>query len=170
MGDNPALPPFIPSGMAIKEALHIGIGDLPFVDLQDGSHMQLLQVDLNQGLWVVRMRFKPGCTLPKHKHTGPVFAVTAQGRWKYLEYPTVVNEAGSYLFEPAGSIHTLHVLADQAEDTVVWFAVFGSNLNLDADEAVASVVDAQSVLGIYRALAAGAGLLTDRLLVIGEEG
>ena len=36
------------------------------------------------------------------------------GAWKYAEYPEV-NRAGSYLFEPAGSIHTLTVLEDNTE-------------------------------------------------------
>jgi len=61
-----------------------------------------------------------------------------------------VNTAGSYLFEPAGSVHTLTVPADNTEVTDVWFAVYGANLNLDADGNVESVSDAETILRSYR--------------------
>ncbi len=93
-------------------ALHRGENDLPWVDLGDGSDLQLLQVDVEAGLWVIRTRFQPGYLVPTHKHTGEVFAFTISGSWKYVEYPEV-NTAGSYLFEPAGSVHTLTVPDDE---------------------------------------------------------
>ena len=115
--------------------------DLPFVDLGDGSTLQLLQVNVDAGLWVIRTRFSPGMTVDTHKHTGTVHAFTLSGSWKYLEYPDDVNVAGSYLFEPAGSIHTLHVPESNTEITDVFFAITGANLNLDADGNVESVTD-----------------------------
>ena len=80
--------------------------ELPFVDLGDGSTLQLLQVDVDAGLWVIRTIFSPGMTVDTHKHTGTVNAFTMSGSWLYLEYPDAINVAGSYLFEPAGSIDT----------------------------------------------------------------
>jgi len=157
--------PVIPA--ATREAIHIGIDELPFVDLGDRSHMQLLHVDLAQGLWVVRMRFEPGYQIDRHYHTGPVFAVTAKGAWYYLEYPDAVNRPGSYLFEPAGSVHTLAVPADQDGDTEVWFAVFGANVNVATDGGVINVLDAATVLGTYRALCQAYGLGGDKVIVLG---
>ena len=78
-----------------------------------------------------------------------MFAFTQSGRWHYLESPEV-NTAGSYLFEPAGSVHTLTVPADNTDLTDVWFAVYGANLNLDADGNVESVTDAETILRSYR--------------------
>ena len=104
-----------------------------------------------------RNRFQPGTTIPRHKHTGEVFAVTFSGSWKYLEYPEV-NTAGSYLFEPAGSIHTLTVPETNTEITDVWFAIRGANLNLDDDGNVVSVVDAQVVRDVYLAMCEERGL------------
>jgi 2,4'-dihydroxyacetophenone dioxygenase len=157
----PAVPP------ATHEATHIGIGDLPFVDLGDRSAMQLLHVDLAQGLWVVRMRFQPGYRIAKHYHSGPVYAVTQRGSWYYVEYPDQVNSAGSYLFEPAGSVHTLVVPEDQVGDTEVWFAVFGANVNIGDDDQVINVLDAATVLGTYRALCAANGLDMSAVIVAG---
>lgn len=136
----------------VPTAVLRGESDLPFVDLGDGSTMQLLQVDVEQGLWVVRTRFAAGMTVPTHKHTGSVFAYTTSGSWKYLEYPDDVNRAGSYLFEPAGSIHTLHVPADNTEVTDVFFAIHGANLNLDADGNVTTVIDAGGIRDFYFAM------------------
>lgn len=134
----------------IPTALHRAEKDLPFVYYQEGVVFQLLQADVEAGLWVVRVRFQPGVTIQRHKHTGEVFAFTLKGSWKYLEYPEV-NTAGSYLFEPAGSIHTLHVPDTNTEVTDAWFAIRGANLNLDDAGNVESVLDAGSVLEIYRA-------------------
>src|ERR1043165_6675426 len=110
--------------------------------------MQVLQVDIPTGLWVVRMRLQPGATLATHRHGGEVFAFTLAGAWKYLEYPEI-NTAGSYLYEPAGSVHTLHVLESNTEITDVWFAIKGANLNLDAQGNVEAVLDAGFVLDFY---------------------
>ena len=151
-----------------REAILLLEDDLPWVDLPDGSQLQVLHVDLNQNLWVVRNRFKPGFCIDTHYHTGPVFAVTHSGEWFYKEYPDKVNKPGSYLFEPAHSLHTLTVAEDAQEDAVVWFAVFGSNVNIDENGDVTSILDAKTLLKIYRALCEANGLSCDDVIVIGE--
>jgi len=125
--------------------------DCPFVDLPDGSQLQLVQVDLDEGLWVVRSRFPAGSRIATHKHTGSVHAFTLSGSWKYEEYPEV-NTAGSYLFEPAGSVHTLTVPEDNPDVTEVWFAVHGANLDYDDEGNIVAVIDAAYILDGYRAL------------------
>jgi quercetin dioxygenase-like cupin family protein len=136
----------------IPTAILRGEHELPFVDLGDGSTLQLLQVDVDQGLWVIRTKFQAGMTVDTHKHTGTVHAFTLSGSWKYLEYPDDVNVAGSYLFEPAGSIHTLHVPESNTEITDVFFAIHGANLNLDAEGNVTSVIDAGGIRDFYFAM------------------
>jgi 2,4'-dihydroxyacetophenone dioxygenase len=137
---------------------HRAESELPFVPIGDGQHLQLLQVDLDQGLWVVRTRFEAGNTIPRHRHTGAVLAFTITGSWHYLEYPEVVNTAGSYLFEPAGSVHTLHVPESNDTMTDVWFAIYGANLNLADDDSVELVIDAPGILAYYQAMAAEMGV------------
>jgi quercetin dioxygenase-like cupin family protein len=131
-------------------SLHRAENDLPFVPYQEGVVFQLLQVDLDAGLWVARVRFEPGVTIQRHRHTGEVFAFTLSGSWRYLEYPDI-NTSGSYLYEPAGAIHTLHVPKTNKGVTDVWFAIRGANLNLDTAGNVEAVLDAPTVLEIYRA-------------------
>ena len=140
----------------IPTALHRGEAELPFVTIDEGIELQVLQVDIPAGLWVIRNRFQPGSRVQKHKHTGTVFAFTQSGSWKYEEYPEV-NTAGSYLYEPAGSTHTLIVPDTNTEVTDVWFAITGANLNLDDDGNVEMVIDAQAVLEFYLAMCEAEG-------------
>jgi 2,4'-dihydroxyacetophenone dioxygenase len=147
-------------------ALHRAEADLPFVDLGDAGLLQLLQVDLANGVWIIRNLFKPGLTLQIHKHTGHVHAFTQSGSWHYLESPEALNTAGSYLYEPAGSVHTLHVPADNEGTTDVWFAIHGANLNLDAAGNVEMVIDAGFMLDFYLALCAEQHGVTDPPVIV----
>lgn len=149
---------------ALPSAAHLGANDTPYVCFMAGLEVQLLQINIETGLWVVRTRFGPGLTLPRHKHTGEVFALTFSGSWRYLEYPEI-NTAGSYLFEPAGSIHTLHAPATNTGLTEVWFAIRGANLNLNDNDEVESVWDAQFIADTYFALCEEQGLPRPKIIV-----
>jgi quercetin dioxygenase-like cupin family protein len=146
---------------AAPEAVHIGRDDLPFVDIGNGNKLKVLQVDEGQGLWIVENVFQAGFEVQTHKHTGPVYGYTTSGAWKYKEYD-YVNRAGSFLFEPAGSIHTLTCVED---DTQVWFQMYGSNLNLDEDGNIASVADGAGTLAAYYALCEAQGLPRPNVVV-----
>jgi 2,4'-dihydroxyacetophenone dioxygenase len=145
----------------VPTAVHIGADELPFVDIGDGSQLKVLQVKPREGLWIVENIFNNGYVVPTHKHTGPVYAYTTSGAWRYQEYE-YVNRAGSFLYEPAGSVHTLEAIED---DTHVWFQIYGSNLNLDADGNVESVYDGAGVLEAYYALCEAEGLSRPNVLV-----
>lgn len=146
---------------AIPRALHRGADELPFVDIGDGSKLKVIQVDHAQELWIVENILQKSYIVPRHRHTGPVYAYTTSGAWRYQEYPEV-NRAGSFLFEPIGSTHTLECLED---DTHVWFQMYGKNLNLDADGNVESVFDGPSTLEAYYLLCEAEGLPRPDVLV-----
>jgi quercetin dioxygenase-like cupin family protein len=150
------------------ETLHVGDDELPWLEAGDGSAIQLLHVDLNQGLWISKTRLPPGYAVPTHYHTGTVFAVTLRGSWHYQESPEAVNRPGSYLFEPAASRHTLVTPADAEGDMVTWFAIYGANINLDAEGNITSILDARSVLDLYRGYCKALGLDCSKLIVQGE--
>jgi hypothetical protein len=159
--------PIIPATSAL-ETLHLGDDDLPWMELGGGAGLQLLHIDLNQGLWISKTRLPPGYKVATHYHTGLVFAVTLKGSWHYVETPDAVNRPGSYLFEPAGSRHTLVTPADAEGDMVTWFAIYGANINLDDRGTVTSIVDARSALEIYRGYCQALGLDHSKLIVHGE--
>ena len=148
--------------------VHRGEGELPFVNLGDGSLLQVLQVDLGAGIWIIRNRFVPGTSVQRHRHTGAVYAFTQSGSWHYMESPESVNTAGSYLYEPAGSVHTLTVPDTNEDLTDVWFTIHGANLNLREDDSVEMVIDAHTVLDFYRAMCeAEHGLADPPVIVLG---
>lgn len=138
---------------AVPEAVHIGADDLPFVEIGGGNKLKVVMVDEGQGLWVVENIFQAGFEVPTHKHTGPVYGFTVSGAWKYVEYD-YVNRAGSFLYEPAGSVHTLTCIED---DTRVWFHMTGTNLDLDAGGAIIGTADGPTTLAAYYALAEAQG-------------
>ena len=142
------------------EALHLGAADLPFVEIGDGNKLKVIHVDEKEGLWIVENIFQAGYAVQKHRHTGPVWGYTTSGAWKYAEYD-YVNRAGSFLYEPAGSVHTLECIED---DTCVWFQMYGANLNLDAEGNIESVFDGPGTLAAYYALCEAAGLPRPRVL------
>jgi len=147
--------------MTAPEAVHLGRDDLPYVDIGDGSQLRVLQVKPKEGLWIVENIFQAGYEVPTHKHTGPVWGYTRSGAWKYKEYD-YVNRAGSFLYEPAGSVHTLQCIED---DTQVWFHMYGSNINLDADGNITFVVNGADTLAFYLAMCEQAGLPRPNVLV-----
>jgi quercetin dioxygenase-like cupin family protein len=150
--------------MAMVEApsaLHVGADELPFVDIGGGSLLKVIQVKEREGLWIVENIFQAGYEVQRHKHTGPVWGYTTSGAWKYKEYD-YVNRAGSFLYEPAGSVHTLQCIED---DTRVWFHMYGVNLNLDADGNVEWVADGAGALAFYLAACEEQGLPRPNVLV-----
>src|SRR3712207_97133 len=67
-------------------AIHLGADDIPFVEIGGGNLMKVLHVSESQGYWVVENVFQTGFAVPPHRHTGPVWAFTVSGAWKYAEY------------------------------------------------------------------------------------
>jgi hypothetical protein len=101
---------------------------------------------MEAGVWVVLASFKPGSSVPLHYHTGEAEVFTLSGRWNYAEYPDQPQTAGSYLFEPAGSVHTLLVPADNTEDTLMLVRVRGANVNFNEDGTLHSILDTTALV------------------------
>jgi len=144
---------------------HVGDDTAPWVDTGIGIDVKVMRVDLRSGTWVVRNRFQPGVQIQTHKHTGAVEGFTLSGRWHYLEYD-FVSTAGSYIHEPAGSVHTLHVPEDNKEPTDVLFVIEGALLNLTPEGQVESVTDGPGMLEAYFLLCDAAGIARPTGLII----
>ena len=118
----------------MPEAFHTATDELAFADDWAGTpgiRLKLLMADIEGARFAVRIRFAPGILLPPHKHTGEVHAFTLAGEWSYLEHANnPPSRAGSYLFEPPGSTHTLKVAEHNTGDTDVVFIVYGAMIHL----------------------------------------
>ena len=110
-------------------------------DALPGVDVYPLFLDPENGVWVIRAKFQAGITLPKHFHTGVVHFFTLSGRWNYIEYPDQPQTAGSYLYEPGGSIHTFHCPED-SEGADGFMVIEGANINFDADGNFLNIMDA----------------------------
>jgi 2,4'-dihydroxyacetophenone dioxygenase len=134
----------------IPEAFHTATDELPYADNwgnTPGVRLSLLMADIEGARFAVRLRFAPGLMLPPHKHTGEVHAFTLAGEWYYLEHPSLPrNRAGSYLFEPPGSTHSLKVPDDLRVETDVVFVVYGAMIHFGPKGEVVAIGDAESHL------------------------
>ncbi|MFG0723388.1 2,4'-dihydroxyacetophenone dioxygenase family protein [Pseudomonas sp. GLN_6] len=145
-----------------KDLLTLNTNELPIYEDALAPHfpgvdVQPLYLDPNLGVWTLRVRFHPGVTLPTHYHTGPVHLFTMSGKWNYLEYPDQPQTAGCYLYEPGGSIHTLHVPADNTEITDTFMVVYGANVNFHEGNFV-NVMDATDIMQVIDRLVQERGL------------
>lgn len=122
--------------------------DLPWATWMEGLEVKLLRCNLAGNEYTLLTRFAPGVELPRHRHFGPVHAWTVQGRWHYLEYDWD-TAAGGYVFEPAGSVHTLKVFDDNTEDTVVVFLMQGGLVLLGPEDEIWMYEDAETALERY---------------------
>jgi hypothetical protein len=83
---------------------------------------------------------------------------TLSGRWCYREYPDQPQVAGSYLYEPVGSVHTFYCPEDNTEDTVVIAWLEGAQVSFNDDGTFHSLTDAVLVQHLTETLAAQRGL------------
>ena len=130
-------------------ACHVGIDEVPWVPnpAVPGASMRLLQADVERGLYVTSGRLDAGIEVGIHRHTGAVHMFTLAGAWRYLEHD-YINRAGSYLFEPAGSVHTFAVLPDQGI-TETLSVIYGETEYLDTDGNITQVTNAATNLRAY---------------------
>ena len=145
--------------------VHKSEADLPFVEMSPGYSAQVLHVNLETGVWVSRSRLAPGYRSPRHRHSGEVFGFTNSGSWYYLEQPGAVNQAGSYLYEPAGSDHTQFVPADNEGPVDIWFLISGRIEAVDDEGKTVSSTGAREMLDAYKDACRNAGLKVPDVLI-----
>lgn len=142
------------------ELLTVNSNDLPIYKdaLVPGVDVQPLFLDPGNGVWGLRVLFHPGVMLPTHYHTGTVHLWTLSGKWNYVEYSDQPQTAGSYLFEPGGSVHTFMVPDTNTEITETLMIVQGANVNFDENGDYHSVMDASSITLLIESLIHERGL------------
>jgi 2,4'-dihydroxyacetophenone dioxygenase len=131
---------------SIPLALVLDTDELPWAENflgYEGVKLKVLVADVEGACYVVRIKFKPGVQLLTHLHVGTVHAFTLSGEWGYLEYPdSATSKAGSYLYEPAGSTHTLKVSDHNTEETDVLFISYGAMIIYGEDGTIIAARDA----------------------------
>ena len=136
--------------------------DIPVLEdaFGPGIHFQPLRLDLERYEWLAIARFDAGTSMPLHYHTGSVDIWTIQGRWEYIEYPDQPQTAGSYLYEPGGSVHSLVVPADNTEQTVMIIRAIGALVSFNDDGTFNSLLDTLTIRHVTDTVSAERGLKT----------
>jgi 2,4'-dihydroxyacetophenone dioxygenase len=134
----------------IPAARHVAEDDVPWVPniAYPGTWMRLVQADIDAAVYAIAGRMAAGLAVGTHRHTGAVHMYTLSGSWRYLEHE-YVNRAGSYLYEPPGSVHTLQVPEDNTELTETFSVIYGTTEYLDEHGSVINVSDAATALKGY---------------------
>lgn len=142
------------------EILTVNVKDIPL--LKDaagpGIHIQPLRLDPQRGELVILATIAPGVELPIHYHTGTAEVYTLSGRWEYREYPDQPQTAGSYLYEPVGTVHTFFTPGDNTEDTVVVWWMQGAQVSFNDDGSFHSLTDAVTFQYLTETVAAEQGV------------
>jgi len=88
-----------------------------------------LILNVTHGYYVNILRVRASGVLSRHRHSGPVHALTLRGKWRYLEHDWIAS-AGDYAFEPPGETHTL-VVPDDVTEMATLFHITGSYTYVD---------------------------------------
>lgn len=110
-----------------------------WVQTGEGVAFRPLFLSASQGYWTTVTRIRRSGIISRHRHVGAVHAHTIKGSWNYLEYDWVA-QAGSYIFEPPGDVHTLVVDGSHGEMMTI-FQIQGAMVYLDEANAVTGVED-----------------------------
>jgi quercetin dioxygenase-like cupin family protein len=146
--------------MPQNELLTVNVNQIPLLKnaMGPGIHIQTLRLDPEKGQVVLMAVMAPGCKLPVHYHTGTAEVYTFSGCWMYAEYPDQPQIAGSYLYEPGGSVHTFYCPEDNTEDTVVLLWMEGAQIGFNDDGTLAHINDATSIQHVTETVAEAQGV------------
>jgi 2,4'-dihydroxyacetophenone dioxygenase len=95
---------------------------LPWVPQADGVSFKPLRICPERGTWTNLLRVTKQGVINLHRHLDAVEAWVIKGQWRYLERDWVARP-GTYVFEPAGDVHTLMNTGE--EEMVTLFSMHG---------------------------------------------
>jgi 2,4'-dihydroxyacetophenone dioxygenase len=123
-----------------------------------GVWFRPLLLDTVRGGWCNLLRVRKSGVLHRHRHPMAVTGYVIKGRWKYIEHDWTA-EAGMFVYEPPGEVHTLTVPADCPE-MITMFAVDGAMIYLDSNDRIVGYEDVFTKIEMCRAHYVAVGLGT----------
>jgi 2,4'-dihydroxyacetophenone dioxygenase len=81
--------------------------ELPWIPQAEGVCFKPVRLSLSTGTWTNLLRVTKKGAINLHRQLGVVEAWVLQGSWRYLVEHDWVARPGTYVFEPAGDVHTL---------------------------------------------------------------
>ncbi|MEV8366427.1 2,4'-dihydroxyacetophenone dioxygenase family protein [Streptomyces niveus] len=83
------------------------------------------------GQWCNLLKVTASGVVSRHRHPGVVFGYVIKGKWHYHEHDWVA-EAGHFVYEPPGEIHTLAVPPD-CDEMITFFNITGAMAYVDGN-------------------------------------
>ncbi|WP_017590733.1 2,4'-dihydroxyacetophenone dioxygenase family protein [Nocardiopsis ganjiahuensis] len=115
-----------------------------------------LMLNTVTGQWCNLLKVTASGIVSRHRHPGAVFGYVIEGRWHYYEHDWVA-EAGHFVYEPPGEIHTLAVPED-CTHMVTFFNITGAMVYVDEDGSQTGYEDVFTKIEMARAHYASVGL------------
>jgi 2,4'-dihydroxyacetophenone dioxygenase len=103
--------------------------DREWVPQAENVWFRPLMLNTVTGGWCNLLKVRKSGVLSRHRHPMVVVGYVIKGRWFYREHDWVAN-AGDFVYEPPGEIHTLEVPAD-CEEMITFFNISGAMIYLD---------------------------------------
>ncbi|WP_037365992.1 2,4'-dihydroxyacetophenone dioxygenase family protein [Nakamurella lactea] len=100
------------------------------------------------GGWCNLLKVTTTGIVSRHRHPGAVFGYVISGKWKYDEHDWTA-EAGSFVYEPPGEIHTLRVPPESSE-MVTFFNISGAMVYVDEEGRQTGYEDAFTKIQLCR--------------------
>ena len=119
---------------------------MPWVPQAEGVWFRPLRISPGLGTWTNLLRVTRKGTISLHRHPAPVEAWVIKGQWRYLEHDWTAA-AGSYVYEPAGDVHTLTTLGD--EEMITLFSMHGPIEYIGPDGEISCAETAETKLRRY---------------------
>ncbi|SAL05692.1 cupin [Caballeronia arationis] len=129
---------------------------VPFTPYSDKVLVKYFKLDPVRGEVIALLKAPAAGQMPIHRHTGTVIVYTVQGRWKYREHGWIA-EAGSVVYETAGSTHTPQALPG-AEDIVTLNIIQGDLLFMNDRQQVIAIESWKSGWDRYAAYCEANGI------------
>lgn len=122
-----------PSGYTIPEMFQGNVleHDRTWMPVATIGHTRPLLFDIKNGGWISVLRARGEGIVQRHRHAAPVTAWTLDGTWGYHEHDWVAR-AGSFVYEPAGHIHTLFIHPEQGH-MLALFHILGPLIYVDTN-------------------------------------
>ena len=154
--------PVIPAAAMLRP--EIALAAIPedervWVPQAPGVEFRPLFLNTVIGQWLNLLRVRRSGIISRHRHPGAVFGYVLTGKWHYHEHPWVA-EAGHFVYEPPGEIHTLAVPED-CDEMITFFNISGAMIYVDEAGHQIGYEDVYTKIDMCRAHYATNGLGAD---------
>jgi len=156
---SPSSPVAIPPASMLRAEM--AVAALPddervWVPQAPGVDFRPLFLNTVIGQWLNLLRVRRNGIISRHRHPGAVFGYVLTGKWHYYEHPWVA-EAGHFVYEPPGEIHTLAVPED-CDEMITFFNISGAMIYVDEAGRQTGYEDVYTKIGMCRAHYEASGL------------